>query len=239
MWCLILIHSVSHGKVVHTTHWLHYTLHINLASHSWIWSWRTPTWNTSLDFLPKAFSCWLVPSCTALSRWEKRGHTVSLQCWMWLWSEKGASESKKCLARSVFSYTGFWWAVSRDNNRVRFISTWELNAICVGCQEVNIISAADEHLSLLFNSPRETQASSRHSVPFTEEWLSWATSAAPSPGLLCRRSNTHILDAVNSTWKSYENTEWLQKQQYNSICVDLWNIVSHQWSNWWCNGVIN
>lgn len=40
------------------------------------------TWNKSSHVLPKALWCWLLPSCTASSRWEKRGHTVLSQCWM-------------------------------------------------------------------------------------------------------------------------------------------------------------
>lgn len=40
------------------------------------------TWNRSFPFLPKALSCWWVPSLTAHSRCENRGHTVWSQCRM-------------------------------------------------------------------------------------------------------------------------------------------------------------
>ena len=48
------------------------------------------------------------------------------------------------------------------------------------------------------NRPRDTQASSKHSVPLREASRARATSAPSKPGLFWSRSNTRILDAVNN-----------------------------------------
>lgn len=56
---------------------------------------------------------------------------------------------------------------------------------------------------MLFSSPRDTQASSRRSVPLTEALISWATSAASSSGLRRSTSNKPTLDAVKSAWKTF------------------------------------
>lgn len=102
-------------------------LHKNAQKWHWEWIKKTKslwqffeitdakinTWNRSCAFLPKTCSCWLDPSRTAFSRWEKRGHTKSSQCKMKLCKENGEFNPRKCAAKCVFLYTGFCCAAKQ------------------------------------------------------------------------------------------------------------------------------